>query len=98
VTVTAGPDRLLVSLTGEIDVDNAPRLADLLTGLTTAGRDVHIDLGGIDFCDCAGARALARGRQHILAQGRSTRLLRVTPIMALVLELTVTRDLFEPRP
>jgi hypothetical protein len=49
-------------LAGEIDESSYPVLVRSLAALGS-GRDVHVDLGGVDYCDLAGLRAIicARG-------------------------------------
>jgi ABC-type transporter Mla MlaB component len=44
-------------IAGEIDESAYLTLAERLAGLAPHG-DVHIDLGGVEFCDLAGLRAI----------------------------------------
>jgi len=44
-------------LAGEIDESSYPVLVRSLAALGS-GRDVHVDLGGVDYCDLAGLRAI----------------------------------------
>ncbi len=47
-----------LALTGEIDEETYPALTAALAR-SAAGRDVvHLDLGGLDYCDLAGLRAM----------------------------------------
>jgi anti-anti-sigma regulatory factor len=56
ISSTGNPRRL--TITGEIDESSYPML---LVSLTTAGdREIHIDLGGVTYCDLAGLRAMIR--------------------------------------
>jgi hypothetical protein len=60
ITRSAGLPGLI--LAGEIDESSYPVLVRSLAALGS-GRDVHVDLGGVDYCDLAGLRAIicARG-------------------------------------
>lgn len=44
-------------LAGEIDESSYPVLVRSLAALGSS-RDVHVDLGGVDYCDLAGLRAI----------------------------------------
>lgn len=46
-------------LAGEIDESSYPVLVRSLAALGSL-RDVHVDLGGVDYCDLAGLRAIIR--------------------------------------
>lgn len=50
-----GPPGLVIA--GEVDESGYPILLHCLAALGTHG-EVHIDLGGIEFCDLAGLRAI----------------------------------------
>jgi anti-anti-sigma factor len=51
-------DRLVVTLTGELDIVGAPRLEAATLPAARAGRHVLLDLRGLDFMDSSGVRAL----------------------------------------
>jgi len=62
----------------EVDAANAPQIRDgLLTLLNKGSGPLIIDLSGTRFCDCAGARAIARANQR--AVGLRTRVWVVLP-------------------
>jgi ABC-type transporter Mla MlaB component len=50
-------DRPGLVVAGEIDESGYPMLLHCLAALGTHG-EVHIDLGGVEFCDLAGLRAI----------------------------------------
>lgn len=55
VTPVNGAPGLIIA--GEIDESSYPLLLQALAGLNPRG-DVHVDLGGVEFCDLAGLRAI----------------------------------------
>jgi anti-anti-sigma factor len=55
ITQANGAPGLIIA--GEIDESSYPLLLQSLASLN-AHRDVHIDLGGVEFCDLAGLRAI----------------------------------------
>jgi anti-anti-sigma regulatory factor len=58
VTSTASPP--MVVITGEIDESNYSGLVGALDMLANGRDEVHINLGGVNFCDLAGLRAIIR--------------------------------------
>jgi anti-anti-sigma regulatory factor len=55
ITQANGVPGLIIA--GEVDESSYPHLLRALAALNPHG-DVHIDLGGVDFCDLAGLRAI----------------------------------------
>jgi anti-anti-sigma regulatory factor len=55
-------DRPGLIIAGEVDESGYPLLLRRLAALDRRA-DVHIDLGGIEFCDLAGLRAIVRAGQ-----------------------------------
>lgn len=58
VTRTGSP--LLVVIAGEIDESNYSGLVGALDMLADGHDEMHINLGGVEFCDLAGLRAIIR--------------------------------------
>jgi ABC-type transporter Mla MlaB component len=58
ITRTVRPPGLAVA--GEIDESTYAALVSVLDGITADQREVHIDLGGLVYCDLAGLRAIVR--------------------------------------
>jgi anti-anti-sigma factor len=59
-----------ITLTGELDLDGAPRLHAVLTDcLDRHPRRLLIDLWNLRFCDCAGLNLLLEARASALARG-----------------------------
>jgi anti-anti-sigma factor len=66
--VRAGVAR--VTLAGELDLDSAPRVREAVDACLEQGPALlRLDLGGVRFCDCAGANALLRARLVVLGAG-----------------------------
>jgi anti-sigma B factor antagonist len=90
-------ERVVVEVTGEIDVASAPALRDRLLALLNRGApDLVIDLRGVTFIDSTGVGSLLRvyhrqsllgGALHFVAD--QTAVLRVFELMALTRRLHV---------
>jgi anti-anti-sigma factor len=61
ITQANGVPGLIIA--GEIDESGYPLLLQSLASLNPH-RDVHIDLGGVEFCDLAGLRAIVCATEH----------------------------------
>ncbi|WP_162529726.1 STAS domain-containing protein [Nocardioides caldifontis] len=87
VLVEIDPPALLVRLQGEIDL-SCVDLLDSITGLSLEEVDrVMLDLSGLVFTDSAGADALLRLREDLLATGRIVMLVGPRRIVRTVFEL-----------
>jgi anti-anti-sigma factor len=71
VSRTTSPSGL--SFTGEIDTSNSHAVGEAITSAQVPDRDIHIDVGGLVFCDISGIRAfvktaegLPKGRRMLL--------------------------------
>lgn len=57
--ITRNGDRPDLVLAGEIDEFSYPDLTASLAAAASAGHgDIHVDLGGVEYCDIAGLRAI----------------------------------------
>lgn len=96
-------DQCGLIITGEVDESGYPLLLRSLTGLDRGG-DVHIDLGGIEFCDLAGLRAIVcAGRlDEDASPGRPVYLHAVPPRLRKILNILGWDDtpglVFEDKP
>jgi anti-sigma B factor antagonist len=59
-----GDGVVVVALRGELDVAEAAKVAASLAVVAAGGRDVIIDLEGLEFIDSSGLAALVRARHH----------------------------------
>ncbi|WP_268256624.1 STAS domain-containing protein [Streptomyces roseolus] len=55
---TRVPDQPNAGPTGELDVVSAPNAREALNAAVFAHDRVHVDCGGLTFCDCTGLSAL----------------------------------------
>jgi anti-anti-sigma factor len=73
----------------EIDVINAPSVAELLSAAAAGSPEViTADLTSTEFCDSAGVEVLARGRDLAAARGIEFRLALGESPVARILQLT----------
>ena len=86
--ISKADDRPGLVIAGEVDESGYPVLLDCLATLRTHG-EVHIDLGGVEFCDLAGLRAIvSSGRPDEEAgPGRSVCLHAVPPRLRKILDV-----------
>lgn len=101
VGVTADPEsgRLTLSLTGDIDFVNAVALSSRMLAIIATRRpqQVIIDVAGVEFCDCAGVRALADLHDRIIEAGIACRLQHPRPLIGWLLrQLGAVRLVDEP--
>ena len=83
-----GP-HLTVRLRGELDLTEADRLRELMTGLMAREPRVLVaDLSGLTFIDCAGLSVLARAHRRQEAHGRRLLIYGPQPLVRRVLALT----------
>lgn len=80
---------------GEIDLGTAPFVEDVLARcLARSPKVLDLDLGEVEFFDCAALNALLRLRQRALGRGAALTVSQTSPPVSRVLELTGTRPLF----
>ncbi|MDI6104806.1 STAS domain-containing protein [Actinoplanes sp. NEAU-A12] len=76
VVTTEEGDRLTITISTDLDCGTGPglyaRLRDLV--VITRARLITMDIAGVDFCDCAGARVLAAIHRLASDQGIDCRL------------------------
>ena len=84
-----GDSHVVVVLRGELDVAEAARIAASLAVVAASGRDVIVDLEGLEFIDSSGLAALVRARQHARRAGGD--LLLAAPQQQVLRMLAVTR-------
>jgi anti-sigma B factor antagonist len=64
-----GDGHVVVALRGELDVTEAADVAASLAVVAASGRDVIVDLEGLELIDSSGLAVLARARQHARRAG-----------------------------
>ena len=87
---------VVVALRGELDLVDAADVAATLAAAVAREPRVVVDLAGLEFIDCGGVAALARGRRHaqqaggdLLLAAPQQRVLRVVAITRLAGEFSV---------
>ncbi|HEX4490179.1 MAG TPA: STAS domain-containing protein [Acidimicrobiia bacterium] len=73
VDVSQGPDVLVLSLRGELDITCREHVEPALTAALATAHEVIVDLGNVTFCDSIGLAMFLRA--HETADGARKRLL-----------------------
>jgi anti-sigma B factor antagonist len=81
-------------LNGDLDMTTVQCLVERLRPIATAGRDLVVDLAGIDFFGTAGLRALDELDRHALAAGGSIRLSQPPALVCRLLAVTGSANRF----
>jgi anti-sigma B factor antagonist len=89
-----GDGHAVVVLRGELDVTEAANVAASLAVAAASGRDVIVDLEGLEFIDSSGLAALVLARQHARRAGFDLLLAAPQPQVARMLTLTRLIDVF----
>ena len=80
---------VVVALRGELDLADAADVAAALAAAVAGEPRIIVDLAGLDFIDCGGVAALARG--HRLARQGGGELLLAAPQQRVLRVLAITR-------
>jgi len=86
--------RLVVKLTGDIDLEHAPRVRELLLECVGREKDVVVDLSGVDYIDSSGIANLVEALQTANRQGTGFQLVSVTGQAMRVLQLARLEKVF----
>jgi anti-anti-sigma factor len=85
----------LVAVVGELDIDTAPELRlELSRCLRWRPAGLTVDLGAVEFCDCAGLNALLWARRATTESGGFLQLRSVGPHLVKLLVVTDAAPLF----
>ncbi|WP_326806013.1 STAS domain-containing protein [Streptomyces sp. NBC_01788] len=88
------PHRTLITVTGEIDLQTGPKLAQAAFIIPLGGKPLHLDLSGVSFMDSSGLNLLVLLRRRLQAEGGRLAVTGLQPQPARLLEITETLDLF----
>ncbi|MGP3925891.1 STAS domain-containing protein [Streptomyces sp. 8N616] len=89
----------VISVTGELDIDTAPRLRLALAHCLQASlTSLTVDLSGVAFCDCAGLNVLIGARRSADAAGIPFHLSGLGRQVTKLLKDTGTAGLFREPP
>jgi anti-anti-sigma factor len=95
VDVEPDRDRVIVRLIGELDLVEAPRLAEVLDDLLRVGfKRVAVDLRALSFLDSSGLHALLTAREAAHACGAQLALVRGPGAVHRVFEVTGMTSVF----
>jgi anti-anti-sigma factor len=93
-------DRMIVVVSGEIDVDTEqPLQRALQEALGRSASGVDLDLSGVRFCDCSGLNNVLlrlRLRLRVLERAKTVVIQAVGPVVERLLTLTDTSSLLAP--
>lgn len=67
----SAPTRGVLTLTGELDLASAGAVATCLTALVNDGKDVVVDMTGLQFIDSSGLGALITAHVRAVREGRA---------------------------
>ncbi|MGW9372976.1 STAS domain-containing protein [Streptomyces xanthophaeus] len=94
VDVRVRPDRVVVTMAGELDLDTCSCVTEAVAALALEGRLLAVDLSGLSFMDSMGLNMLLGLRERARTEGWSLELCGVPAQALRVFDLTETRRLF----
>jgi anti-anti-sigma factor len=90
--------RCRVTVTGDVDVDTAPRLREAVEGALGRGcRHIAVDMSVVSFLDSTGLTALLTARDCALAAGGSLQLTGTSTAVVRLLDIAGLSGLFDAR-
>jgi anti-sigma B factor antagonist len=91
------PVSMVMSLKGEVDIDNAGHVAHLVSWVLQSGAVIRlvIDLGGVGFFGYSGIRALIDAHAWAAASGCRLVLTRPKPVVHRMLDIAGLLEIFE---
>jgi anti-sigma B factor antagonist len=98
VSSESSPDVVTVVVAGEVDLDTAPTVRDEILRHLHDGVSVHLDLGGVTFMDSSGLHVLLATSRRASLVGAELQLVRVSPRVQRLLELTGTDGVLQQAP
>ena len=78
---------MVVSLSGEVDLESSPAARAILLDCVDRGRDVLVDLRGVSYLDRSAIASLVEALQRATQIGRRFALVCVSPEILSILEL-----------
>lgn len=95
MTLRPDGDRVVVEVSGELDLDTSERLRSLLSdALNRSVRGIDLDLNGVSFCDCSTLNILLNLRDRALRQGKTVAIHATSAAVDRLFGLTGTHGLF----
>jgi len=96
VSSRAEGDRIIVALSGEIDLYTAPRLQSQLAAALNTEYPVRlvVDMSGVDFCDSTGMNVLLAAQRLARERGGDMELSAPRPPVRKILQVTGLESVF----
>ncbi len=94
-TLHVGEQHAVAYLSGEVDMNTVQALIDRLRPVATAGRDLVVDLAGVNFFGTAGLVALEELDRRATAAGGSIRLSQLPASVRRLLAVTGSANRFD---
>jgi anti-anti-sigma factor len=91
------PDVATLTVSGECDLAEAPRLLEVIRGAARAAAEVRVVIDGLEFIDSAGLHALHRAKRELGEAKRRLVLVGPTPGVRRVLEISKLDTYFDVR-
>ncbi|MGW3360321.1 STAS domain-containing protein [Streptomyces bungoensis] len=88
------PDRTVITVRGEIDMQTCPEVAQAAFNTPLNGKRLYLDLSGVAFMDSSGLNLLVLLRRRLHAEGGHLAVTGLQPQPARLLEITQTYALF----
>ncbi|GAA0896686.1 STAS domain-containing protein [Virgisporangium ochraceum] len=89
LVVDRQPEHTVLRVTGDLDLETAPRLlAGVEPHLVASDESLIIDLSALSFIDSSGLSALIRINQRVAATGRRLTIIAPAPQVAKAFEIT----------
>jgi anti-sigma B factor antagonist len=85
-------DRVVIAVSGEVDLASAPQLEQCL--LAHGDGDVTVDLARVSFLDSSGLHALVVARNHLRQRGHELRTINEQDHVRRAIELTGLAQVF----
>jgi anti-sigma B factor antagonist len=96
VTTQHLPDRAVVTVAGEIDLDTCPVLDEATLIIPLDGKTLHLEMSGVSFMGSTGLNFLLRLRRRLAAEGGWLLITGLQAQPASLLRLTGTDTLLTP--
>ncbi len=87
-------DACVVTVLGDVDLDSSPFLKVALIEANAEGKDVIVDMNGVNFMDSSGFGVLLSASYPLRAFGASLHLVGVNAAVARMLEITRLKNIF----
>ncbi|MET8942756.1 STAS domain-containing protein [Streptomyces sp. NPDC004542] len=87
-------DRTVITVSGELDLQTCPALAEAASAVPPAGRTLYLDLSGVPFMDSSGLNLLILLRRRLHAEGGRLAVTGLQPQPERLLRLTQADELF----